>query len=247
MDSEKILRMLGGNAERLRDDYLKVSGVLKNLGLSEYEARAYVSLVAAGASSARSVADVAHVPRTSAYKILTSLERKGFVRSIEGRPRRFAPVDPTELSKRLVSVIEQSFGRLESIKNVLSERGVPQLVYTIMGKERVLDKIGEMLDKAEESFAISSPSVSEIRRALAKRFAAAISRGVRVLVITRPFVKVPKGADVRRREGLIATDIISDGRLALIAAADLSACGYTDNEALARHLEEFLRIMAESG
>jgi hypothetical protein len=31
-----------------------------------------------------------------------------------------------------------------------------------------------------------------------------------------------------------------------VAAPDLSACGYTDNEALSKHLEDFLRIMVEN-
>jgi len=45
------------------------------------------------------------------------------------------------------------------------------------------------------------------------------------------------------RKGLIATDVIVDGASALIAAPDLSACGYTDNASLAKHLENFLEII----
>jgi len=45
------------------------------------------------------------------------------------------------------------------------------------------------------------------------------------------------------RKGLIATDIIADGERALLASPDLSACGFTDNAALAAHLESFLRIL----
>lgn len=59
-------------------------------------------------------------------------------------------------------------------------------------------------------------------------------------------MKAPRSVNVIRRRALIATDVIADGKTALIAAPDLSACGYTDNEVLSRHLEEFLRIMSES-
>jgi sugar-specific transcriptional regulator TrmB len=176
---------------------------------------------------------------------MESLGRKGFAKAKEGRPKSFVPVPPSELSKLYAAEIQQAFSKVESVKDLLSERGVPQLVYTIMGRDRVIDKIGEMIDKSENGFVISSPSFPEIRKRLGKRFAAAASRGVKVTVITNPFVKVPKAFQVVRRKALIATDVISDGRNALLAAPDLSACGFTDNEVLSAHLADFLRIMSE--
>jgi sugar-specific transcriptional regulator TrmB len=227
-------------------EYLRVSSTLNLFGLSDYETRAYVALVATGSGSANFVAELAQIPRTSAYKVMVSLEAKGYARQLQGRPRSFAPTDPVELSKKLSGEVEETFRKISGLKDMLSERGVPQLVYTIMGKERVLDKIGEMLDKSEHSFVMSSPSLPEIRPRLSKRFANAVARGITLTIITSPFVKAPKGVRVTRRKGLIATDVISDGKTALLAAPDLSACGYTDNEALSKHLEDFLRIMGQS-
>ncbi|MFH1579713.1 MAG: helix-turn-helix domain-containing protein [Thermoplasmatota archaeon] len=245
MDLKKAVASLGRDYDELMKEYLKVASTFSRLGLSEYESRTYVALVALGTGSANLVAEVAQIPRTSSYKVMRSLEQKGFARKLQGRPRSFSPVDPSELSKRLVAQVEESFGKVSALRNLLSERGVPQLVYTIMGKERVLDKIGEMLDKCEHAFVMSSPSLTQMRPRPWKKFSAAMSRGVRLTVITSPFVKVPKGARVIRRKALIATDVIADGKTALLAAPDLSACGYTDNEALSRHLEDFLNIMVE--
>jgi sugar-specific transcriptional regulator TrmB len=246
MDIKKALAKLGRNQEDLMKEYLAVSSVFEKLGLTEYESRGYIALVALGSGPANLVANVAQIPRTSAYKTMESLERKGFIAKMPGRPVSFSPVDPEALSKKLAGEVEDSFAKVSKLKDLLSERGVPQLVYTIMGKERVLDKIGEMIDKSSFSFVMSSPSISEIRRRLGKRFANAISRGVQITIITSPFVKAPQNVKVVRRRELIATDVISDGRMALLAAPDLSACGYTDNEALSKHLEDFLRIMIES-
>jgi sugar-specific transcriptional regulator TrmB len=246
MDLEEVLSKLGGDIESVREQYIKVSSTLSNIGLSDYESRAYVALVAVGPNSANIVASVAQIPRTSAYKVMKSLESKGFVKEKSGRPASFTPVDPTELSRKFVADIEEAFKNISSLKEVLSERGVPQLVYTIMGKDRVLEKIGEMIDKSESSFVISSPSISVFRKKLGKRFSNALARGVQVTIITSPFVKAPRGMRIIRRKALIATDVISDGKTALLAAPDLSACGYTDNEALSKHLEDFLRIMSES-
>ncbi|MBN1678538.1 MAG: TrmB family transcriptional regulator [Candidatus Thermoplasmatota archaeon] len=246
MDLKSAIGKSGSDLEELEREYRAISGTLEKLGLSEYEARAYVALVALGPSSANSVAEIAQIPRTSAYKVMISLGAKGFVRESKGRPRAFASVDPEEISKRFAKDIEESFSKVASVRDMLSEKGIPQLVYTILGKDRVLEKIGEMLDKSGHSFVMSSPSLSDVRAGLAKRLANAVARGVEVTIITSPFVKAPKGVLVIRRKSLIATDVISDGKTALIAAPDLSACGYTDNEALSKHLENFLRIMSES-
>lgn len=246
MDVKQLVAKLGVDYDDLLSQYQRVSSMLYRFGLTEYEARAYVALVSLGSGSANLVASIAQMPRTSAYKVMKSLEKKGYAKQKPGRPVSFAPTDPLELSKKLAGDVEECFGKIAAVKDLLSERGVPQLVYTIMGTDRVLDKIGEMMDKAEGSFVISSPSLVEIRRKLGKQFNNSIARGVQVTVITSPFVKAPSGARVVRRNGLIATDVISDGKTALLAAPDLSACGYTDNEALAKHIEDFLRIMTES-
>ncbi len=245
MDLKSVLAKLGRDADELMEDYLSVAGTLSKLGLNEYEARAYVALVVLGSATPSLVAELGQIPRTSAYRVLEGLERRGFAREKEGRPRSFAPVPPSELSDRFVAEVEDAFSKLDTVKDILSERGVPQLVYTIMGRDRVIEKIGEMVDKSESTFVISSPSFPEIRRRLSKRFTVAASRGVRVTVMTLPFVKVPKGFIAVRRTALIATDVISDGKIALLASSDLSACGYTDNATLAGHLADFLRIMSE--
>ncbi len=246
MDLKKAIALLGGDLDTLIKEYRQVSGLLSRFGLSEYESRAYIALVALGTSSATFVAEVAQIPRTSAYKVMGGLERKGLVKPKQGRPRSFTAEDPAEVSKRLMADAEQTFAKIAYFKDTLSQRGVPQLVYTIMGKDRVLEKIGEMLDKSERNFVMSTPIISKIHHPLSRQFSNALSRDVKITVITSPFVKAPHGVTVTRRRSLIATDVISDGKTALLAAPDLSACGYTDNEALSKHLEDFLRIMGES-
>src|SRR5437667_455939 len=110
-------------------------------------------------------------------------------------------------------------------------------------KPRVLEKIGELIDQSSETCIVSTPTFSEIRENVGKKIEQAIARGIRFTIITEPGQKIPEGASVVNRKGLIATDVIVDGSAALIAAPDLSACGYTDNASLSRHLENFLEII----
>ena len=73
--------------------YEKVS---RYLGLSEYEARVYVSLVMEGASEARRLSMRCGVPRTKVYATLKKLMERGLVFELPGDPRKFAPAGPAE-------------------------------------------------------------------------------------------------------------------------------------------------------
>ena len=238
----EVSKLLEGGVD-LEKESGAVSKTLESIGLSSYEARGYVALVAHGYGSAETIAETAKIPRTSAYKVLQSLCSKGFAISTRGRPTIFKPESPGKIKEKVIERLSESFDKLDLIHEILREKGEPQLVYTITGKARLLDKVGELLDRATESFIVATPSFYEIRERLSKKLENAIDRGVRVTIITEPMQKVPEGSTVYWRKGLIATDIIADGERALLASPDLSACGFTDNAALAAHLESFLRIL----
>ncbi len=233
------------DAEDAFEEYKKLIDSLQKLGLSVYESRAFLALVVLGVGSAEVVAETAKIPRTSAYKVLESLEEKNFVISMEGRPKVYKPAELKEIKDKIIEELTELFDKLEFIQEFLMEKGEPQLVYTIYGKERVMKKIAEIIDLSEKDIIISTPVFSEIRKNLLKNIEMALNRGVRVVVITHPSQKVPKGIEVHRREGLIATDIVSDNKRALLTSPELNACGYTDNPALAQHLTHFMNILIE--
>ncbi len=233
--------------EEAFEEYRNMIESLQKVGLTMYEARAFLALVVLGVGSAEVVAETAKIPRTSSYRVLESLESKGFVTSSEGRPKIYKPENLRKIRDRIIGEVEELFDKLEFVQEFLMEKGEPQLVYTIYGKERVMRKMAEIIDLSENELIISTPVFSEIRKKLIKNIEQALNRGVRVVIITGPSQKVPKEAEIHRREGLIATDVVSDNKRALLASPELNACGYTDNPALAQHLTHFIRIMIGNG
>ncbi len=234
------------DGKEIMEEFISLVTGLEKLGLSSYEARAYIALVVIKKGSADNIARTAEIPRTSAYKVLESLKHRGFVTSTKGRPVMYMAEPPEKISTELIRDIEGVFDRIAFLRDIVEFRGVPQLVYTLTGEEIVMEKVAEMLDMAEERVIISTPVISEIRRKLRKNIANALKRGVDVVIITAPLLKTPPNTRVVRRKGIIATDVVADGKMALLAAPDLSACGYTDDPSLALHLEQFLQIMMES-
>jgi hypothetical protein len=71
-------------------------------------------------------------------------------------------------------------------------------------------------------------------------------RNVKVIFVTPPNKRVPQNAQIFRKEGLIATDVVADRSRALLAGPDLNACGYTDNPALALHVFQFVQMIIDS-
>ncbi len=241
-----IVDIISQSNETLMEEYRKIAADLALLGLSDYEARAYIALVAHGVGDAETISTTAQIPRTSVYKALDTLEEKGFAHATEGRPRLFRPEEPGKIGNNIIGRLKDTFNKLDSIREILKEQGMPQLIYTIHGKSNVMDRIGEMLDKANDTFMMSTPTMAEFRPVLEKKIASALKRGVVITVLTPHGQKVFPDIQVKRKNGLIATDVIVDSHTALIASPNLETCGFTDNAYLASHLENFLQIAVDS-
>ncbi|MDD3398867.1 MAG: helix-turn-helix domain-containing protein [Candidatus Methanomethylophilaceae archaeon] len=214
---------------------------LNNLGLSDYEAQAYIALISLDDGTADQIAKASSVPRTSMYKVMNSLEGKDLVVSHPGKPRRYRPVDLDAVEQQLVADIKDGFDDLRGMKGSLKDLGTPQLVYTILGRERVLAKIGELIDDAVSSIFLSSPDMKVLRNEHGNRLAEAVKRGVHVVVVMEPFMKSPDCSDCHRREGLVITDLVVDNECSLLATPDFEICGFIDDPFITQHLESVLR------
>ena len=229
------------------EEFRKAAEVLGKVGLTQYEARAYIALVARGLGDAATLATAAGIPRTSAYKVLESLAEKGYAKPTGGKPILFRPTPPLDVAEVLKGAIQEVFEKLALLHRVVAEHGEPQLVYLLSGRERVLQKIGELLDQSTRSFILTTPQIAEVRDELGKKFQHAVKRGVQVTFVTAPLQRVPEGVEYVPRDNLLATEVLADGEHALLAAPGLDACGFTDNPILTSHLKQFLEVVLESG
>ena len=241
---EEVAVSLGSETSQ---EYQRAVEVLGKVGLTLYEARAYIALVARGVGDAATLAQAARIPRTSAYKVLESLAEKGYALPSGGKPILFRPKAPLEMAESLKAAIQEVFEKLDSLHRIVGERGEPQLVYLIAGKEKVLGKIGDLLDQSQSTFILTTPQIAEIRDELGKRISHAVKRGVHLTFVSAPLQRVPEGIEYVTRENLLATEVLADGEHALLAAPGLDACGFTDNPILTAHLRQFLEVILDKG
>src|SRR3990167_3092380 len=84
-----------------------LSKLRRYFGLNLYEVRIWTALLSRGVSTAGELSDIGHVPRSRAYDILESLEKKGFVIMKLGKPIRYIAVEPLEVVERVKKNIQR--------------------------------------------------------------------------------------------------------------------------------------------
>lgn len=140
---------------------------LRDLGLSEYEARAYRALLKTGPTTAKELSRVSDVPMGRIYDVLNSIEQYNLVRSQSAsRPKKYVAVEPTTALDRL----------LDDKKRELNEKASQY--------EDIVDELTGELETAEpveETFWTASVGPEETADLLVERLSAADSRIVMVL------------------------------------------------------------------
>ncbi len=91
---------------------------LQRVGLTEYEAKAYLALLETHLSTATQASEKSRVPRTKIYQVLESLQRKGWVRIYSGVPLLFKAVEPAGVFEK----VKEDYSRLlESVQTTLKK------------------------------------------------------------------------------------------------------------------------------
>jgi len=223
--------------------------VLRRLGLTDYEARAYVSLLSLGRASASEICRASGIPYSRIYGVLSGLRERGWVEVQGGRPARYAARPPAEAlkillaeeEKRLRKMADEAVRRLEQIGGRMDVRRPD--VWIIRDPAGVLRRAVEMAGRAESEVLVSIPRVplggGELIRLL-RSLAARVS----VKVLTTKRMRIP-GVEVRRRENLFGGGVIVDGReVLLILGSGREIVGIWSNEpGLARFAEEYFRYL----
>lgn len=129
------------------------SRTLVSIGLTEYEASAYLALIELGPSPVKAISEKSKVPPTATYPALRSLVRKGFVQELLGEPgsrrdpKRFGALDPK------IAIAAHTERRI-SIEKEGSERALE----AILSFTDALSKKGKVDSKGKSPFELISIS-----------------------------------------------------------------------------------------
>ncbi|MBQ2177236.1 MAG: TrmB family transcriptional regulator [Alphaproteobacteria bacterium] len=127
---------------------------LKGIGLTMYEAQAYVTLTSLIQATADEVSKSSGIPRSKIYDVLKKLSEKDFIEIEDGRPLTYVVKSPVEVLSRekekIDSQIEDVIVRLTNIyENGMSQVQAP--IWRIYGVEKIINQELEIIQRAKNT------------------------------------------------------------------------------------------------
>ncbi len=127
---------------------------LKGIGLTMYEAEAYVTLTSLISATAVEVSEKSGIPRSKIYDVLKKLSEKNFIEIEDGRPLTYNVKSPVEVltreKERLNAEIDDTITRLTYVyENGMSQVQAP--IWRIYGVEKIIAQELEIIKRARDS------------------------------------------------------------------------------------------------
>ncbi len=139
---------------------------LRKLGLTEYEARAYLSLAKLGPSTVKEIVLESKLPRNKTYEALQKLEQKNKIMSLPISPKKFKITNP-EIFKEEAESITNSVNELIKIIEQPRIQEFKEMFWVIKGQEAIREKMNQENKNAKKEIltcaSISKPFYKNIR------------------------------------------------------------------------------------
>lgn len=187
---------------------------LATLGLTLYEAKAYVSLLCIGPSSGYAVAKHAGIPTAKIYETLASLAAKGFASGNGMRKATYQAGKPKEILSTMKEDVNRRIDTLEDGLGKISSSELSITASLVTGAEKIDRHVREILAAAKKKLLMTAwPQELE-------RFYAELEKCAKrceVMILTYGEFELP-GAEiiVHRRVDLVKREV--PGRMLLMAA-----------------------------
>lgn len=111
----------------------RVENLLREFGLTEYEIRAFITLLKLKVATAEQISETGNIPLPRVYDTLTELKNKGFVLISKTRPKKFKFISPEEALNNIIKIKRDNFE--ENIKSL--EKNKKEVNKVLVGIEPV--------------------------------------------------------------------------------------------------------------
>ncbi len=162
-----------------------VKHIKEHFNLNIYETKIWLALLSKGIASAGEVAEISGVPRSRAYDVLESLEKRGFAIVKIGKPVKYISVKPTEIIEKMktetMSEAQEKVKALVALKTTneyteleqLHNSGISpikpnELTGSLKGRSNIIAKVREILESSEKEVLVctSAPDFENKSRVL---------------------------------------------------------------------------------
>lgn len=158
--------------------------LLREFGLTEYQARAFVGLTRLGSGTAKEVSEVSGIPQARVYDCMEALADRGLVDVQNTQPRRFRAADVDQA----VTLLRRRYeDHVEGLEARLSRLGSPEVpedgpgVWSIEGRDGVADRVSRLVENADAAVWLAVAEESLLTPGVVAALAGATDREVSVL------------------------------------------------------------------
>jgi len=208
----------------------KVERSLRDIGLTEYETMAYLSLVKAGELTANEVSAQTTIPYSKVYTVLDTLEKKGWVEVKGGRPRLYYPRAPVEALRAEKLRQEDRFEKnrdtvVSELQALYEHREIKEKpeIWIIRGEDTISAKIRETIGNAKKELMVVVPILPPLMiKKLLPTFEAQIDHKVQIQLLTSRAAEqtlpdlIYSLAEVRVRDEMFGGGLVADGHETLL-------------------------------
>lgn len=219
---------------------------LTELGLSEYEARAYIALLKDNPSTAYEIARSSGIPTSKVYEVIRRLEYRQMIQSIRGeRSRLFIPIALDEFIHNFRTGVENNLRALKAeLKGLVSSIDT-SYTWHIKDRNSLIQRAKRMIDTARETLLMQI--WPEEMKELLEPLLSAEKRGLRMAIVhygatnirIKELYRHPAGDTIFAQKGSRGFTLVADSKEALIGKI-----GDRDTEAI-WSMNEGFTMMAE--
>ncbi len=139
------------------DKHSRIMDDMKKLGFSEYECKAYLTLLEEYPLNGYTLSKYSGVPRSRIYEVLKNLIAKQVVfEQAEEKNKIYYPVEPDIFVKKLKKDYENIFQHLSDYAGTLySQKKQENKLVVIQGRENIIDFLGLLIKGAQKRIAMS--------------------------------------------------------------------------------------------
>lgn len=130
---------------------------LREIGLTEYEARAYVALLHSNPVTAYEAAKSAGIPTSKIYQVMARLIEKGTAIEVRDQTRRkYVPMDPDELINQYRSAFESNMENLEQDLKSFGESAEISYIWNFTHYDEFMRHVSRSIESARKFILLSA-------------------------------------------------------------------------------------------
>ncbi|MFP3908240.1 MAG: TrmB family transcriptional regulator [Archaeoglobaceae archaeon] len=139
----------------------KLVEALKDFGLSDYESKVLLTLLAKGELSAAEIASYSGVPRTSVYEVVKSLTSKGVVEEAGGKPMKFKSIRSEDLMALFSRRLKENVDFLKKELPTIEEGEKREEVVKLYTGDVAYNVLRECVEKCQKEIIVASASLDQ--------------------------------------------------------------------------------------